>query len=71
MHVDLNKLNTLIHKRSDEIERSVAGTGYLTRTVMGVCTYLMDNEGDVELLSAKQKLTFERFIKPLLDTPRR
>lgn len=71
MHVDLNKLSTLIHKRADEIERSVAGTGYLTRTVMGVCTFLMDNEGDVELLSAKQKLTFERFIKPLLDTPRR
>lgn len=71
MHVDLNKLSTLIHKRADEIEKSVAGTGYLARTVMGVCTYLMDNEGDVELLSAKQKLTFERFIRPLLDTPRR
>jgi len=71
MHVDLNKLSTLIHKRADEIEKSVVGTGYLTRTVMGVCTFLMDNEGDVELLSAKQKLTFERFIKPLLDTPRR
>jgi len=71
MHVDLNKLSTLIHKRADEIEKSVVGTGYLARTVMGVCTFLMDNEGDVELLSAKQKLTFERFIKPLLDTPRR
>jgi hypothetical protein len=71
MHVDLNKLNTLIHKRADEIEKSVSGTGYLARTVMGVCTYLMDNEGDLELLSARQKLTFERFIKPLLDAPRR
>lgn len=71
MHVDLHKLNTLIHKRANEIEKSVAGTGYLVRTVLGVCTYLMDNEGDVELLSSKQKLTYERFIKPLLDAPRR
>jgi len=71
MNVDLNKLNTLIHKRVAEIDKSVAGTGYLTRTVIGVCTFLIDNEGDLDLLSAKQKLTFERFIKPLLDTPRR
>ena len=71
MHVDVNKLSTLIHKRSDEIDRCVAGTGYLARTVTGVCTYLIDNEGDLDLLSAKQKLTFDRFIRPLLDTPRR
>jgi hypothetical protein len=71
MHVDVNKLSTLIHKRADEIEKSVTGTGYLARTVIGVCTYLIDNEGDIELLSAKQKLTFEKFIKPLLDVPRR
>jgi hypothetical protein len=71
MYVDLHKLNTLIHKRADEIEKSVAGTGYLARTVIGVGTYLLDNEGDVDLLSAKQKLTFEKFILPLLNTPRR
>jgi hypothetical protein len=70
MNVDLNKLNTLIHKRVAEIEKSIAGTGYLARTVIGVCTFLIDNEGDLDLLSAKQMLTFERFIKPLLDTPR-
>ena len=71
MHVDLDKLSTLIHKRADEIEKSVAGTGYLARTVIGVGTYLLDNEGDLDLLSAKQKLTFERFLLPLLDMPRR
>ena len=71
MHVDLVKLNTLIHKRADEIEKSVAGTGYLARTVIGVGTYLLDNEGDLDLLSAKQKLTFERFILPLLEVRRR
>jgi hypothetical protein len=64
-------LNTLIHKRGDEIEKSVAGTGYLARTVIGVGTYLLDNEGDLDLLSAKQKLTFERFILPLLEMRRR
>jgi hypothetical protein len=71
MYVDLDTLNTLIHKRADEIERSVAGTGYLLRTVIGVGTYLLDNDGDLDLLSAKQKLTFEKFIQPLLDKPRR
>lgn len=71
MYVDLDKLNTLIHKRADEIERSVAGTGYLPRTVIGVGTYLLDNEGDLDLLSARQKLTFEKFLLPLLDKPRR
>jgi len=71
MYVVLAKLNTRSHKRADEIEKSVAGTGYLARTVIGVGTYLLDNEGDVDLLSAKQKLTFDRFILPLLNTPRR
>jgi hypothetical protein len=71
MNVDLDILNTLIHKRVVEIEKIVAGTGYLARTVIGVCTFLIDNEGDLELLSARQTLTFERFIKPLLDAPRR
>ena len=71
MNVDLSKLSKLIHKRADEIEKSVAGTGYLARTVIGVCTFLIDNEGDLDLLSAKQRLTFDRFILPLLDAPRR
>lgn len=71
MQVDLALLKNLISKRSDEIEKSVAGTGYLARTVIGVGTFLLDNEGDIDLLSAKQKLTFEKFLKPLLDAPRR
>jgi len=71
MHVDLDKLNTLIHKRADQIEKSVAGTGYLARTVIGVGTFLLDNEGDIDLLSSKQKATFDRFILPLLNAPRR
>jgi hypothetical protein len=71
MYVDLDKLSTLIHKRADEIEKGVAGTGYLVRTVIGVGTYLLDNEGDLDMLSARQKLTFERFLLPLLEAPRR
>ena len=71
MQTDLDKLSTLIHKRADEIEKSVAGTGYLARTVIGVGTFLLDNEGDVDLLSSKQSVTFEKFLQPLLDLPRR
>lgn len=71
MPVDLDKLNNLIRRRAHEIEENVVGTGYLARTVIGVCTFLIDNEGDLELLSAKQKLTYERFVLPLLEAPRK
>ena len=71
MELDLHRLHNLISKHRDEIERSVAGTGYLAKTVIGVGTFLLDNEGDVDLLSAKQLATFEKFLKPLLErTPR-
>ena len=66
MEIDLKKLRILITKQKDEIERAVEGTGYLARTVIGVGTFLLDNEGDVELLSEKQLATFERFLKPLM-----
>lgn len=71
MHVDLDLLRNLISKRADEIEKSVTGTGYLARTVIGVGTFLLDNEGNVDLLSAKQRVTFERFLLPLLASRRR
>lgn len=71
MNADLALMKNLIHKRVDEIEKSVAGTGYLARTVIGVGTFLLDNEGDVDLLSAKQKVIFEKFLLPLLNMPRR
>lgn len=71
MNLDVVLLKNLISKRGDEIEKSVAGTGYLAKTVIGVGTFLLDNEGDVDLLSAKQRVVFEKFILPLLGAPRR
>lgn len=67
MDLDLNLLSTLIYKRTDDIEKIVAGTGYLPRTVIGVGTFLLDNEGDIDLLTSKQRVTFDRFLKPLLS----
>jgi len=66
MEVDQRQLRNLLSKRRDEIDKIVEGTGYLTRTVVGVGTFLLDNEGNVDLLSAKQLATFEKFLKPLL-----
>jgi hypothetical protein len=66
MEIDLDLLRHLLTKRGEEIERSVAGTGYLARTVVGVGTFLLDNEGDLDLLTAKQRVTFDRFLAPLL-----
>jgi hypothetical protein len=71
MNVDLALMKNVISKRGDEIEKSVAGTGYLARTVIGVGIFLLDNEGEIDLLTAKQKVIFEKFLKPLLDVPRR
>ena len=67
MEIDLKRLNHLISKRVDKIEKCVAGTGYLPKTVIGVGTFLLDNQGDIDLLTAKQKVTFDRFLKPLLE----
>ena len=69
MEIDLYQLKVLVTKRTEEIERSVAGTGYLVRTVIGVGTFLLDNEGDLDLLTAKQRATFDRFLAPLLVGP--
>ncbi len=68
MDIDLDQLRYLLKKRSNEIEVLVAGTGYLVRTVVGVGTYLLDNQGDIDLLTAKQQVTFEKFLKPLLES---
>ncbi len=67
MEIDLDVLGSLVGKQAYKIEKIVAGTGYLPRTVIGVGTYLLDNEGDIDLLTAKQKVTFDRFLKPLLE----
>ena len=71
MELDLDLLRNIVIKQRDKIEKSVAGTGYLAKTVIGVGTFLLDNEGDVDLLSAKQRATFDKFLKPLLDAKRR
>jgi hypothetical protein len=70
MEIDLEVLNRLIINRTNEIEEIVAGTGYLPKTVIGVATYLLDHDGNFDLLMPKQLVTFERFIKPLLETPK-
>ncbi|BCR06208.1 hypothetical protein DESUT3_32770 [Desulfuromonas versatilis] len=67
MDIDLDALHNLITNRIDEIETIVSGTGYLPRTVIGVGTFLLDNEGHFDLLTAKQQVTFEKFLKPLLE----
>ncbi|MEI7818140.1 MAG: hypothetical protein WCI45_13215 [Desulfuromonadales bacterium] len=71
MDLDVIVLKNLLSKRNDEIEKIVKGTGFLTKTVSGVGTFLLDNEGDIDLLSAKQKVVFEKFILPLLNTSHR
>jgi len=67
MDLNLKRLEQLITERVDEIETIVAGSGYLPRTVIGVVTFLLDNEGNIDLLTYKQQATFERFVNPLLD----
>lgn len=67
MELDLEALQNLITNRTKEIEAIVDGTGYLPRTVIGVATFLLDHDGNLDLLTAKQQVTFETFIEPLLS----
>jgi hypothetical protein len=71
MDINMGQLKNLISRRADEVAQIVEGTGYLPRTVLGVATFLLDNDGDYDLLTDKQKATFDKFIKPLLEKPRR
>lgn len=66
MEIDFDLLEYLCHKGAHYIEVAVQGSGYLPRTVIGVGTFLLDQDGDVDLLTAKQTVTFEKFLKPLL-----
>jgi hypothetical protein len=67
MEPDMRLLKNLLNMRGDEIEAAVEGTGYLAKTVIGVGTFLLDNQGDLDLLSSRQRGTYDRFLKPLLD----
>ena len=64
--IDLELLAYLCHKGAPYIDMAVDGTGYLPRTVIGVGTFLLDYDGDVDLLTAKQRVTYEKFLLPLL-----
>lgn len=67
MEVDLKQLRNVLSKRTRELEQNIAGTGYLLKTVVGVGTFILDNEGNLDLLTANQRATFEKFIQPLLN----
>ena len=69
MQIDLHQLHNLLSKRSEEIAKIVSGTGYLPKTVTGVATFLLDHEGNLDLLTAKQRAVFDTFIAPLLTKP--
>ena len=72
MEIDQDALRYLLKKRTSEIEMIIAGTGYLPKTVIGVGTFLLDNDCDFDLLTSRQQATFEKFLKPLLEkSPRR
>jgi len=69
MQIDLPQLRNLLSKRTEEIAEAVSGTGYLPKTVIGVGTFLLDHEGNPDLLTAKQRAVFDSFIAPLLARP--
>jgi hypothetical protein len=70
MDVDLDLLDYLCHKGAHYIEAAGAGEQYLPRTVIGVGIFLLDHDGNVDLLTTRQRVTFEKFLRPLLfDVP--
>ncbi len=70
MEPDLNLLEYLTGKGVQHIEEAVKGAQHLPKTVVGVAIHLLDMDGNVDLLTSKQQLTYEKFLKPLLfDVP--
>ena len=70
MEIDLELLAYLCKKGAHHIEKAVAGAQHLPKTVIGVGTFLLDRDGNVDLLTGKQQVTYETFLKPLLfDVP--
>lgn len=66
MELNFDLLAYLVTKGTRHIDEAVEGTGYLPRTVIGLGTFLLDHDGNIDLLTAKQKVTFDRFLQPLL-----
>lgn len=70
MEIDLDLLAYLLGKGKSYVEKTVQGTQYLPRTVIGVGTNLIDTDGNIDLLAPKPRATYEKFLKPLLfDVP--
>lgn len=70
MEIDLELLAYLCKKGAHHIEKAVAGAQHLPKTVIGVGIFLLDRDGNVDLLTGKQQVTYETFLKPLLfDVP--
>jgi hypothetical protein len=68
--IDRSLLAYLIGKGSRHIEAAVKGNQILPKTVVGVGTYILDIEGDIDLLTARQQKIYATFLKPLLfDVP--
>ena len=68
--IDLELLAYLCKKGAHYIEAQVAGHQHLPKTVIGVGTFLLDRDGNVDLLTGKQRVTYETFLRPLLfDVP--
>lgn len=66
MDPDLDLLDYLCHKGAHYIEAAVAGEQHHPRTVIGVGVFLLDHDGNIDLLTAKQRVTFDKFLRPLL-----
>ncbi len=56
--IDLDLLEYLCHKGAHYIEAAVAGAQHLPKTVIGVGTFLLDHDGNVDLLTARQQVTY-------------
>jgi hypothetical protein len=66
MEVNFDLLAYLVSKGTRHIEEAVEGTGYLPKTVIGLGVFLLDHDANLDLLTAKQQVTFDRFLRPLL-----
>lgn len=65
--MNVSVLTYIIENLPEEIERNAQRASYDYSIALGVAKFIIHNDGNISILSDKQKFYYEKFIKPLLE----
>ena len=65
--MDLEVLKYIVDNNSEYIEQRVDETKYDPATAVNIGKLILEKDGDIGILSDKQKFYFQKFIEPLIE----